>query len=143
MASSGFPQRKAAGAGAPTSGGPQQVLDAPPPSPVMAGAQPPVPGGTPAPMPTFDQMSRPLTAGTPGRATSPEIAMGIIQASQTIYGILDSIASVVPDLAADMAMQKDLLQRSMAKLVTNAGTVAPAGATGNNFPGGGFAAGAL
>ena len=68
MAGSGFPQRKASGAGGMTSpGAGQEVLDGPPPSPVMANASMPQPGQQPQ-MPSFAQMSQPLTAGTPGRA---------------------------------------------------------------------------
>lgn len=143
MAGSGFPQRKASGAGGMTSpGAGQDALDGPPPSPAMAQAQPPSPGQPMGPsVPSFAQMSQPLTAGTPGRAVSPEIAMGIMQASETIYGMLDSMASVIPDLANDFALQKDLLQRTMGKLLTNGGQAASPNAPGLNFPGGGFAAG--
>lgn len=101
------------------------------------------PGGAPAPMPSFAQMSQPLTAGTPGRAVSPEIAMGVMQTSETIYGLLDSMASIAPDLANDFAMQKDLLQRTMAKLLMNSGTPGRAGSPGLNFPGGGFSGGSM
>jgi hypothetical protein len=94
-------------------------------------------------MPSFAQMSQPLTAGTPGRATSPEIAVGIMQSAETMYVILDSIASIVPDLANDMALQKDLLQRSMAKLLIGSGQQGSPSAAGTNFPGGGFAMGAM
>lgn len=145
MASSPFPQRKAYGSGGMTSSGPgQQVLDGPPPSPVMANASAPQLGAqSPQPMPSFGEMSQPLTAGTPGRAVSPEIAAGIMQTAQTMYGILDSIASIVPDLANDMALQKDLLQRAMAKLFTNSGVSGAPGSTGVNFPGGGYASGSM
>ena len=137
-----FPQRSSQGASGMTSA-PGQVLNGPPPSPVMSQAQPPVPGGQPAPMPSFAEMAQPLTAGTPGRAVSPEIAMGIMQSAQTMYGMLDSIASIVPDLANDMALQKDLLQRSMGKLLVNGGPSGAPGSPGVNFPGGGFQMGAM
>lgn len=141
MAGSGFPQRKASGSGGMTSGSSEQ-LDGPPPSPVMANANSQMaPGGAAQPMPSFAQMSQPLTAGTPGRATSPEIAAGMMQTAETVYGILDSFASIAPDLATDFALQKDLLQRSMAKLLLNNGANAQPGATGVNFPGGGYAMG--
>lgn len=142
MASSGFPQRKSQGSGGMTSPSGSQ-LDGPPPSPVMANAQAPVPGQAPAPMPSFAEMAQPLTAGTPGRAVSPEIAMGIMQSAETMYGMLDSIASIIPDLANDMALQKDLLMRSMSKLVTNTGPTGRPGSPGVNFPGGGFAGGSM
>ena len=145
MAGSGFPQRSAYGAGGMTApGAGQEQLDGPPPSPVMANA----PGGglqpgAQQPMPTFAQMSQPLTAGTPGRATSPEVLMGIMQSAETIYGMLDSMASITPDLANDFALQKDLLQRTMAKLVMKSGQPSAPTSPGTNFPGGGFAAGAM
>lgn len=142
MASSGFPQRKSSGAGGMTAAGPgQEILDGPPPSPAMQGASPMVPGQAPQ-MPSFGQMAAPLTAGTPGRATSPEIAMGIMQSAETIYSMLDSMASIAPDLANDFALQKDLLQRTLAKLLVTSGASAAANATGLNFPGGGFTTGA-
>lgn len=150
MAASSFPQRKASGAGGMTSpGAGQEALDGPPPSPVMAQAtnggqmQPGMPMGGQQQMPSFSQMSQPLTAGTPGRAVSPEIATGMMQAAQTIYGMLDSFASMVPDLANDFALQKDLLQRAMAKLFEASGQNGAPGASGTNFPGGGFSTGAM
>lgn len=141
MASAGFPQRKASGAGS-MAGGSGSQLDGPPPSPAMGMGDSTLQPGAQPQMPSFGEMAEPLTAGTPGRAVSPEIAVGVIQSAQTIYGILDSFASIIPDLANDFALQKDLLQRTMAKLMVNAGTVAPPGSTGTNFPGGGFPTGA-
>ncbi len=144
MAASGFPQRKAFGAGGMTSQGPgQEILDGPPPSPAMAQAAGQMQPGVTQPMPSFGQMAQPLTAGTPGRATSPEIAMGVMQAAETIYGMLDSMASIAPDLGTDFALQKDLLQRTMAKLLVNSGQGGRPGSTGLNFPGGGFNSGAM
>lgn len=145
MAGSDFPKRKSQGAGGMTApGAGQEQLDGPPPSPVMDGAGGPMqPGAPQQPMPSFGQMAQPLTAGTPGRATSPEIAMGIMQTAETVYGILDSMASIAPDLATDFALQKDLLQRTMAKLLVNGGVPGRAGSPGLNFPGGGFNSGAM
>lgn len=140
MASGGFPQRKSSGGGG-LAGSSGSQLDGPPPSPAMPEQTQLQPGVQP-PMPSFSEMAQPLTAGTPGRAVAPETAVGILQSAETMYGLLDSFASIVPDLAADFALQKDLLQRTMAKLVVNSGTVAPPASTGLNFPGGGFAAGA-
>lgn len=145
-APSPFPQRKSSGAGGMTESGPgTDPLDGPPPSPVMAQAGGTLPTGMTGgqPMPSFDQMAKPLTAGTPGRATSPEVVVGIMQTAETMYGILDSIASIVPDLANDMALQKDLLQRSMGKLLVNSGQQGSPSSVGVNFPGGGFTQGAM
>lgn len=137
-----FPQRKAQGAGGMTSGGADQ-LDGPPPSPVLpdGGAQL-QPGQAPQ-MPSFAQMAQPLTAGSTGRAVSPEVSMGIMQGAETIYGMLDSMASIAPDLANDFALQKDLLQRTMAKLLVTSGTPGRPGSPGLNFPGGGFNGGSM
>lgn len=142
MAGSGFPQRKASGAGGMTSpGAGQEILDGPPPSPVMANTSGTIQPGQQPQMPSFAQMSQPLTAGTPGRATTPEVLMGIMQGAETIYGMLDSMASIAPDMANDFALQKDLLQRTMAKLVVKGGQTGTAASPGMNFPGGGFAGG--
>jgi hypothetical protein len=147
VAGSGFPQRKSQGSGGMTADGPGAAgqLDGPPPSPVMSQAQPPTPGMTGQSMasqvPQFSQLAQPMTAGTPGRALSPEISVGIMQSATTMASIMDSIASMVPDLAADMALQKDLLQRSMAKLFMNTGQEGAPQSLGMNFPGGGFASG--
>ena len=141
-----FPQRKSFGAGGMTSpGAGQDLLDGPPPSPVMppGGGSQLQPGAGPQPMPSFAQMAQPLTAGTPGRAVSPEIATGIMQTAETIYGILDSMASIAPDLANDFALQKDLLQRTMAKLMVSGGQMGMGTSPGLNFPGGGYAGGSM
>jgi len=129
-----------------SSGGMTSQLDGPPPSPFMPPGTPQtlspgMPAGTPTPMPTFAQMAEPLTAGTPGRALAPEIALGVYQGTETIYGMLDSFASIVPDLATDYALVKDLLLRTTAKLVTNSGVSPAPASTGTNFPGGGFLSG--
>lgn len=121
-------------------------LDGPPPSPFMPPGTPQTlaPGmaaGTPMGMPSFGEMAAPLTAGTPGRALAPEIALGVYQGTETIYGMLDSFASIVPDLATDYALIKDLLLRTTAKLVTNSGVSPAPASTGTNFPGGGFLSG--
>lgn len=138
MASPGFPSRKAQGSGAMTSGV-SEVLDQPPPNPTQP-MQMPQPGGQ-TPFPSFSDMAAPLTAGSPGKQLSPEILMGVMQSLSAVEGIWDSAASILPDLAADFAMLKDLQQRVAAKIVVKGGT-APATATGNNFPGGGFDRGA-
>lgn len=143
MAASGFPQRKSLGGGGMTAGGAgSQILDGPPPSPVMAQAPMPTPGMQP-PVPSFGEMAAPMTAGTPGRALSPDIVMGMLQSAASIYGMLDSMASIAPDLANDFALQKDLLQRTLGKLVVNGGTAAAPGSVGLNFPGGGFNSGSM
>lgn len=143
MASPSFPQRKSQGAGGMTSsGGMTSVLDGPPPSPMMQGAGTPVPGQQPS-VPSFAQMAEPMSLGTPDRALSPELIMGMLQSASAIYGMLDSMAQLVPDLANDFVLQKDLLQRTLGKLVVNGGPGAAPGSVGVNFPGGGFQSGSM
>jgi len=140
MASPGFPVRKSQGAGGMTGGGMTSMLDAPPPNPTGADTTL-TPGATPQ-MPSFGEMAAPLTAGTPGRATTPEVLMGVMSSLETIAGMYDSMASVVPDLASDFAMLKDLQQRVAAKLLTKGGQPASPTSPGLNFPGGGWERGA-
>lgn len=65
--------------------------------------------------------------------------MGMMTSAETIYGMLDSMASIAPDLANDFVLQKDLLQRTMAKLLVKGGTAGMSTSTGGtSFPGGGF-----
>src|SRR3990172_5725948 len=133
-----FPQRKSQGAGgmtAPGVGG--GVLDGPPPSRVMQGAGPVVPGAAPA-APSFSDMAAPMAPGTLDRALTPELVSGMLMSSAAISKMLDSMATIAPDLANDFALIKDLLQRTLGKLVVNGGTAAAPGSNGPNFPGGGF-----
>lgn len=141
MAASTFPQRKSQGSGGMTSAGGGSILDGPPPSPAAAmPSQTLTPGQQPM-MPSFQEMAQPLTAGTPGRSTTPEVAMGVMQSAEAISGMFDSMASIVPDLANDFALLKDMLQRTMGKLLVNGGQPASPNAPGLNFPGGGFLSG--
>ena len=135
MAASGFPQRKSQGAGGMTSATPE-LLDAPPPNPTAPQGGMPQPGQA-AQFPSFAQMAPPMTSGSPGQQLSPEILMGVMNGLSAVEGIWDSAASILPDLASDFAMLKDLQQRVAAKIVVKGGTPS-ATATGNNFPGGGF-----
>lgn len=117
--------------------GVSEILDQPPPNPsapMNGGMMQP---GQATPFPSFAEMAQPVTAGTPGKQLTPEILMGVMQGLTAVEGIWDSAASILPDLAADFAMLKDLQQRVAAKIVMKGGA-APATATGLNFPGGGF-----
>lgn len=140
MASSGFPQRKSQGSGGMTSPGGSQ-LDGPPPSPAMSQADPTLTPGQPQQFPSFQEMAQPMTAGTPGRATTPEVAMGVMQSAEAISGMFDSMASIVPDLANDFTLLKSMLQQTMGKLLVNGGQPASPNAPGLNFPGGGYLSG--
>lgn len=138
MAAGGIPQRSSFGSGAMTAGGGMSsVLDGPPPNPVDQGTQPLQPGQTP-PQPSFAEMAAPLTAGSPGRATTPEVLMGVMNSLESMANMYDSMASVIPDLAPDFAMLKDLQQRLAAKLLVKGGQPASPVSTGLNFPAGGF-----
>jgi hypothetical protein len=138
MASPSFPTRKAMGSGAMTSATPE-ILDGPPPSP--AGPQAVNPGQQ-VQFPTMSEMAAPMTAGTPGRQVAPQVLTGIMEGMTAIEGMWDSMASVLPTLASDFAMLKDLQQRLMAKIVVQ-GATPSATAVGSNFPGGGFDRGAM
>lgn len=144
MAAGGFPQRKAAGAGGMT-GGDESLLDGPPPTPVAPQGMTLPPGGGAASTPfpsSFAELAGPMTAGSPGRALSPEIAMGMMQSGETIASMLDSFASIAPDVAMDFAMIKQLLQQALGKVLLKSGQTASPTAAGNGFPGGGFLSGA-
>lgn len=138
----GFPQRKSQGAGA-VAGSETGLLDAPPPTPVAPQGMQVPPGGNAAaaPMPSFDELAPPLTAGSPSRALSPEISMGLMTMAETIAGTFDSMASVAPDCATDFAMLKDLLSRTMGKILLKSGQTASVASAGNQFPGGGYTGG--
>lgn len=141
MAGGGFPQRKSTStSNTAMPGGSASQLDAPPPSPVMSGVNPQAP--TQGPMPSFSEMSRPMTAGSPASVTPPEVFVGLMQSMTTIAGMYDSMASMVPELAGDFAMLKDLGQQVMAKLLVKGGQPAAPNSPGLNFPGGGFERGA-
>lgn len=139
MAAPPMPQRKSSGSGA-MSNPSGSVLDGPPPSPAFPQGQQVQPGE--AQLPSFAQMSQPLTPGSPTAATSPEVLQGVSAGMASIEAMWDSMAGVVPAFAADFAMLKDMQQRLMAKLAVQ-GAQPMANALGNNFPGGGFDRGAM
>jgi hypothetical protein len=138
-AGSPFPQRKSQGSGSMTSAD-SSPLDGPPPSPVMPMDGGQMTPGQPAQMPTdFAAMgSAPLTIGSPGKAVSPEVSMGMMSTAESISNTFDSMASIAPDLATDFALLKQLLQQTMGKLLLKSGQTASPASAGSNFPGGGF-----
>lgn len=102
--------------------GPASILDGPPPHPQM---QSPMPGGMGGGM-----------AGVPaGRALPQEAVLGLLQTGSTIGDMLDTMAQMAPDIAADLAGCKDLLQRSLAKLMTAGGGLTPPGPMSGPLPG--------
>jgi len=84
-----------------------------------------------------------MAPGTLDRALTPELVSGMLMSSAAISKMLDSMATIAPDLANDFALIQDLLQRTLGKLVVNGGTAAAPGSTGLNFPGGGFLSGTM
>lgn len=68
--------------------------------------------------------------------------MGAMSSLETIAGLYDSLASIIPDLASDFAMLKSLQQQVAAKLLTKGGQPSSPTSTGLNFPGGGWERGA-
>ena len=103
-------------------------LDAPPVSPAVPG------GGPQAQMPTFGGLAPPT--GVPSNQVPPEILAGILQAGEKISSMFDAFAQSLPDMAADWDMLKDMLQRTLGKvLVSGSGPTHP-NATGGQFPGG-------
>jgi hypothetical protein len=100
-------------------------LDAPPPSPVN---------------PSFSDLQNPGNVGStglgaPARQLPPEVLMGIIKSGETISGMFDDIAQMVPDIAPEIAGAKDLLQRALAKLVLAGGAPSSMSSVGREFPG--------
>lgn len=67
--------------------------------------------------------------------------MGLLTMGETIAGSFDSMASIAPECATDFAMLKDLLSRTMGKILLKSGQTASIAAAGNQFPGGGFSSG--
>lgn len=104
--------------------GPQSPIDGPPPNPTapmnpMAGS-----GGGLGP------------AGTPSARQLPqEMLMGLLTAGQSVGEMLDSMAQMAPDIAAECAGAKELLQRGLAKLMVAGGGVSVPGAPTSPMPG--------
>lgn len=115
-----FPFGRTAGSGMGSS-----QLDAPPPSPVN---------------PTFSDLQNPgqspgTSMGAPARQLPPEVLMGVLKSLETINGMLDNIAQMVPDIAPEVAGGKDLLLRGASKLVAAGGAPSTLSAPGRDFPG--------
>jgi hypothetical protein len=66
----------------------------------------------------------------------PEILTGMIQAGEKIASMFDSFAQVTPDLAADWDILKDLLQRTLGKVLAAGGGPASPTSPGSQFPAG-------
>lgn len=121
--------------GAPTSPATASAspLDGPPPSPSPMGG---APGGTSGPLAMRGLAQSPQQV--PTGQMPPEVLTGLVQASTTISGLLDSFAQVTPDKAAQLSLIKDLLQQYLADVTSaGAGPASPT-AAGPAFPGGGI-----
>jgi hypothetical protein len=104
------------------------VLDAPPPNPTnpaMSMAQDP--GLT-------SSRSGPL-GSAPARELPPEVLMGMVKTSETLSGMLDDLAQMAPDCAAEFAAAKDMLQRGISKLVLAGGAPSTLSQPTRTFPG--------
>lgn len=102
------------------------ALDSPPPNPMN---------------PTFSDLQNPGNVGSsgigsPARQLPPEVLMGVLKAVESITGMLDDIAQMVPDIAPEIAGGKDLIMRGASKLVLAGGAPsAPSAPPGRDFPG--------
>lgn len=102
------------------------TLDAPPPNPMN---------------PTFSDLQNPGNVGSSGLGTSParqlppEVLMGVLKSGESISGMFDDIAQMVPDIAPEIAAAKDMLQRGLSKLVLAGGAPSSMSSVGREFPG--------
>lgn len=111
-------------------------LDSPPPSPDVPGGGA---GGANGSLPTLSGLAQPAPIGA--KNLPPEILTGIMQAAQKIQEMFDAFAQSTPDLAMDWDLCKEVLNRTLGKvLVAGGGPTAPQ-APGSQFPGGGISAG--
>lgn len=102
-------------------GGSLSLLDGPPPSPATAG---------------LGQLA--AGASTPGnQPQTPDVLAGILEASTSMANMLDTFGQMLPEFAPDFAQVREVLQNTLAKVVSaGGGSVATTG-TGAPFPGSG------
>lgn len=101
------------------------ALDAPPPSPVN---------------PNFSDLQNPgnvgsSSIGAPARQLPPDVLAGVLKSIESITGMLDDIAQMIPDIAPEIAGGKDLILRGAAKLVMAGGAPSGMSSVGREFPG--------
>ena len=108
-------------------------MDTPPPSPAVPG------GGVGGQMPTLSGLAAPAPIGSAN--IPPEILTGMMAAAQKISDMFDSFAQVTPDLATDWDLCKEILQRTLGKVMVAGGGPTSQNAPGSQFPGGGMNAG--
>ena len=108
-------------------------MDTPPPSPAVPG------GGVGGQMPTLSGLATPAPIGSAN--IPPEILTGMMAAAQKISDMFDSFAQVTPDLATDWDLCKEILQRTLGKVMVAGGGSTNPVAPGSQFPGGGINSG--
>ena len=102
---------------------PTGALDGPPPNPMIAGPQQ-LPG----------QMG---AGGAPGsRSLPPEVLQGALQSVTTMLEMMDSLASMFPDLAPHLAFAKDGLTKFQAQITLAGGGPTTAAQAGTPMPNG-------
>lgn len=103
--------------------GPSSLLDGPPPHPQMSGVVSSAMGGG-------------MGAGpAPARQLPQDMILGLMQAGSTIADMLDTMAQQAPDIAAELAGSKELLQRGLAKLMSAGGGLSVPGPMSGPVPG--------
>lgn len=101
---------------------PSGMLDGPPPNPMLAGPQ---------------QLPGALGAGSPvSRQLPAETLQGLQDTTNTIDQMLNAMASMVPDLAADLAFVQDGLKRFQSKLLVAGGGPTTTAQAGTPMPNG-------
>lgn len=106
------------------SSGPSSLLDGPPPHPQMSGVVSSAMGG-----------GMPGMSAAPARQLPQDMILGLMQAGSTIGDMLDTMAQQAPDIAAELAGSKELLQRGLAKLMTAGGGLSVPGPMSGPVPG--------
>lgn len=107
-------------------------LDTPPPSPDIPGGGA---GGPSTGAPGMAGLAQPAPIAS--GQLPPEILTGMLQAAEKIDGMFDSFAQITPDLAADWDLCKEVLKRTLGKVLTAGGGPTSPNAVGAQFPGGG------
>lgn len=99
---------------------PGGALDGPPPNPMIAGPQ---------------QIPNTLQPGG-SRQLAPEVLQGLMQTGATIDEMINSMASMVPDLAQDLALAQDGIKRFLSKVLLAGGGPSTAAQAGTPMPNG-------
>ena len=103
---------------------PQGMLDGPPPNPMIPGPQQ-LPGA----------MGAGVGAPT-SRQLAPEVLQGLQDTANTIDEMLNAMASMVPDLATDLAFVQDGLKKFQSKLLVAGGGPSTTAQAGTPMPNG-------